>query len=79
MKVELSITDTETIREYEENGVCVVRNVLGPEWITRMGDATDRILANPCTVSFSHSSGKTQGRVSPLPQLLARQPTTAVC
>ncbi len=60
MKIELSITDTETIREYEENGVCVVRNVLSPEWIARMGEATDRILANPSPGSMEYTpEGKT--------------------
>ena len=60
MKVELSITDAQTIKEYEENGVCVVRNVLDPEWIARMGEATDRILANPSPGSMEYTpEGKT--------------------
>jgi len=62
MKVELSITDAQTIREYEENGVCVVRNVLDPEWIARMGEATDRILANPSAGSMEYTPDGKTGR-----------------
>ncbi len=62
MKVELSITDVQTIREYEENGVCVVRNVLSPEWIARMADATDRILANPGPGSIEYTAEGKSGR-----------------
>ena len=62
MKVELSITDAQTIRDYEENGVCVVRNVLSPEWITRMGEATDRILANPSPGSMEYTAEGKTGR-----------------
>ncbi len=60
MKVELSITDAQTIKEYEENGVCVVRNVLDQDWIARMGEATDRILADPSPGSMEYTpEGKT--------------------
>jgi len=31
MKVELALNDAETIKEYRENGVCVVRNLMPPE------------------------------------------------
>ncbi len=62
MKVELSITDAQTISEYEENGVCVVRNVLDPEWIARMGEATDRILANPGPGSMEYTPDGKTGR-----------------
>ncbi len=62
MKVELSITDSQTLKEYEENGVCVVRNVLDPEWIARMGEATDRILANPGPGSMEYTPDGKTGR-----------------
>jgi hypothetical protein len=62
MKVELSITDAQTISDYEENGVCVVRNVLDPEWIARMGEATDRILANPGPGSMEYTPDGKTGR-----------------
>ena len=62
MKVELSITDAQTIREYDENGVCVVRNVLDPDWIARMGEATDRILANPSPGSIEYTPDGKAGR-----------------
>ena len=42
MKVNLTLTDAETIRDYHEDGVCVVRNLIPPEWIERMGEAVDR-------------------------------------
>ena len=62
MKVDLKLVDAGTIREYEENGVCVVRNVLSQEWITRMGEATDRILANPSPGSMEYTPDGKTGR-----------------
>ena len=62
MKVDLELVDAGTIREYEENGVCVVRNVLSPEWITRMGEATDSILANPSPGSMEYTPDGKTGR-----------------
>ncbi len=62
MKVELSITDAQTVSDYEENGVCVVRNVLSPEWIARMGEATDRILADPGPSSIEYTQEGKTGR-----------------
>jgi ectoine hydroxylase-related dioxygenase (phytanoyl-CoA dioxygenase family) len=62
MKVELTITDAETIRAYEVNGVCVVRNVLDQDWIARMGEATDRILADPSPGSMEYTPEEKTGR-----------------
>ena len=31
MKVNLSLVDADTINEYHENGVCVVRNLISPD------------------------------------------------
>ena len=39
MKVDLSLINADTIEEYQEHGVCVVRNLISPEWIERMGEA----------------------------------------
>lgn len=55
MKVNLSLTDADTITEYHENGVCVVRNLISPEWIVRMGAATDRILTDPSPGSMEYT------------------------
>lgn len=62
MKVDLTLTDADTIREYEANGVCVVRNVLSPDWIERMGDAVDRILADPGSGSMEYTPEGKAGR-----------------
>jgi len=62
MKVDLTLTDADTVREYEQNGACVVRNVLSPEWIARMGEATDRILANPGPGSMEYTPAGKTGR-----------------
>jgi len=60
MKAKASLINTDTINEYHENGVCVVRNLISPEWIKRMGEATDRILANPSPGSMEYTpEGKT--------------------
>ena len=62
MKVDLNLIDAETVREYHENGVCVVRNLISPEWIARMGDAVDRILASPGPSSLEYTPAGKSGR-----------------
>ena len=55
MKVDLSLINADLIREYQENGVCVVRGLISPQWIVRMGEATDRILADPSPGSMEYT------------------------
>jgi len=62
MNADLRLIDTDTINEYRENGVCVVRNLISPEWITCMGDAVDRILANPGPSSMEYTPNENRGR-----------------
>lgn len=61
MKVDLKLVNADTIKKYQENGVCVVRNLISREWIARMGDAVDRILINPSPGSIEYTpDGKTR-------------------
>lgn len=62
MNVDLSLINAETVREYRENGVCVVRNLISPEWIARMGDAVDRILVDPGPSSIEYTPDGKKGR-----------------
>jgi len=62
MKINLNHTNAETIAQYHENGVCVVRNLISPEWIARMGEATDRILADPSPGSMEYTPDGKTGR-----------------
>ena len=62
MKVDLKMIDDDTLKEYRENGACVVRNVVSPEWIARMGEATDRILASPGPASMEYTENNKPGR-----------------
>lgn len=62
MNVELTLTDPGTLEEYAENGVCVVRNVVPADWISRMGEAVDRILADPSPGSMEYTPEGKSGR-----------------
>jgi ectoine hydroxylase-related dioxygenase (phytanoyl-CoA dioxygenase family) len=62
MKVNLSLINADTISEYNENGACVIRNLISPDWIERMGEATDRILENPSPGSVEYTADGKTGR-----------------
>lgn len=60
MRVNHTLNHTTAIKEYRENGVCVLRNIVSTKWIERMGKAVDRILANPSPGSVEYTpEGKT--------------------
>lgn len=62
MKVDLKLVNADTIKKYQENGVCVVRNLISREWIARMSDAVDRILINPSPGSIEYTPDGKTGR-----------------
>ena len=60
MHVDHTLNHATAIKEYRENGVCVLRNVVSTKWIERMGNAVNRILANPSPGSMEYTlKGKT--------------------
>jgi len=62
MTADFTLTDAETIAKYHENGACVVRNIISPQWIERMGDAVDRILAKPGPIGIEYTPTGKPGR-----------------
>ncbi len=62
MNVDLRLIHEDLIREYQENGACVVRGLISAEWIARMGEATDRILADPGPGSMEYTPAGSPGR-----------------
>ncbi len=55
------ITDEE-IEAYHRDGAAVLRGVVDPGWIGRMGAAVDRILANPGSASLEYTPKGEKGR-----------------
>ena len=47
------------VEAYDRDGVVVLRNVVSADWIARMQDAVDRVIAAPTTI------GGTYGAFSP--------------
>ncbi len=56
------MVDSGIVSEFLENGACVVRNAVAPEWIERMRAAVDRVLASPGPAAMEYTPKGAGGR-----------------